>query len=132
LTYLQEAFDAGQLRFFSSLEALHDPPAFTRYLAPVLTQEWVSTPSQLSLAAAGSGLRRSLDPPSCYFQSSDRGYRRRAGEICGGKLSRFVSIKPSIQTKVVLIKKKNRATQTDREEKDNSMNPEGFPASGQA
>ena len=31
--------------------------------------------------AAGSGLRRSLDPPSCYFQSSDRGYRRRAGEI---------------------------------------------------
>jgi Putative transposase len=41
LTYLQEAFDAGQLRFFSSLEALHDPPAFTRYLAPVLTQEWV-------------------------------------------------------------------------------------------
>jgi hypothetical protein len=41
LTYLQEAFDAGQLHFFSSLEALHDPPAFTRYLDPVRTQEWV-------------------------------------------------------------------------------------------
>jgi hypothetical protein len=41
LTYLQEAFDAGQLHFFSSLESLHDPPAFTRYLAPVRTQEWV-------------------------------------------------------------------------------------------
>jgi hypothetical protein len=41
LTYLQEAFDAGQLHFFSSLEALHDPPAFTRYLDPVRKQEWV-------------------------------------------------------------------------------------------
>ena len=38
---LQKAFDAGQLHFFSSLEALHDPPAFTRYLDPVRTQEWV-------------------------------------------------------------------------------------------
>jgi Putative transposase/Transposase zinc-binding domain len=41
LTYLQQAFDAAQLHFFSSLEALHDPPAFTRYLDPVRTQEWV-------------------------------------------------------------------------------------------
>ena len=41
LTYLQQAFDAGQLHFFSSLEALHDPQAFTRYLDPVGKQEWV-------------------------------------------------------------------------------------------
>jgi hypothetical protein len=41
LTYLQEAFDAGQLHFFSSLEALHDPEAFARYLDPVRKQEWV-------------------------------------------------------------------------------------------
>jgi hypothetical protein len=41
LTYLQEAFDTGQLHFFSSLEALHDPKAFARYLDPVRKQEWV-------------------------------------------------------------------------------------------
>jgi hypothetical protein len=41
LTYLQEAFDAGQLHFFSSLEALHDPEGFARYLDPVRKQEWV-------------------------------------------------------------------------------------------
>ena len=41
LTYLQEAFDASQLHFFSSLEALHDPEAFARYLDPVRKQEWV-------------------------------------------------------------------------------------------
>ncbi len=41
LTYLQQAFDAGQLHFFSSLEALHDPKAFARYLDPVRKQEWV-------------------------------------------------------------------------------------------
>ena len=41
LTHLQEAFDAGQLHFFSSLEALHDPQAFARYLDPVRNQEWV-------------------------------------------------------------------------------------------
>ncbi len=41
LTYLQEAFDAGQLHFFSSLEALHDPLEFTRYLNPIQKKEWV-------------------------------------------------------------------------------------------
>jgi putative transposase/transposase-like zinc-binding protein len=41
LTYLQEAFDAGQLHFFSSLEALHDPEDFARYLNPIRKQEWV-------------------------------------------------------------------------------------------
>ena len=34
LIYLQEAFDAGKLSFFSSLEALQDPQAFRRYLDP--------------------------------------------------------------------------------------------------
>src|SRR6266403_4435703 len=41
LAYLQEAFDAGQLHFFSSLEALHDPQDFARYLNPIQKQEWV-------------------------------------------------------------------------------------------
>ena len=41
LTYLQQAFDAGKLRFFSSLQALQDPQAFTRYLDPVRNVKWV-------------------------------------------------------------------------------------------
>jgi Putative transposase len=41
LTYLQEAFDAGQLHFFASVEALHDPEDFARYLNPIRKQEWV-------------------------------------------------------------------------------------------
>jgi putative transposase len=41
LRYLQEAFDAGKLQFFSSLQALQDPQAFTRHLHPVRNVEWV-------------------------------------------------------------------------------------------
>lgn len=41
LTYLQEAFDAGQLQFFSSLEALGDPQAFQRHLDSMRSLEWV-------------------------------------------------------------------------------------------
>src|SRR6266403_4707964 len=32
LKYLQETFDAGKLQFFTSLQALQDPQAFTRHL----------------------------------------------------------------------------------------------------
>jgi Putative transposase len=38
---LQKAFDAGELRFFSSLERLHDPIAFRRYLDPARQVNWV-------------------------------------------------------------------------------------------
>jgi hypothetical protein len=41
LKYLQEAFDSGKLRFFSSLEALQDPLAFRRHLDRVLKVKWV-------------------------------------------------------------------------------------------
>src|SRR5208337_2533638 len=41
LTYLQEAFDAGKLSFFSSLAALQDPRAFRRYLDPLHDLKWV-------------------------------------------------------------------------------------------
>ena len=41
LEYLQAAFDAGQLRFFSSLEHLRDPQAFLQYLAPLRKKKWV-------------------------------------------------------------------------------------------
>ena len=38
---LRKDFDSGKLQFFSSLEALQDPQAFRRYLAPVRKMEWV-------------------------------------------------------------------------------------------
>lgn len=41
LTYLEEAFDSGKLRFFSSLEALRDRQAFDRHLEPVRSLKWV-------------------------------------------------------------------------------------------
>jgi hypothetical protein len=41
LEYLQKAFDAGELQFFSSLERLRERSAFLRYLAPTRKREWV-------------------------------------------------------------------------------------------
>jgi hypothetical protein len=41
LTYLEEAFDAGKLKFFSSLESLRDPQVFRRHLDPVRHVKWV-------------------------------------------------------------------------------------------
>ena len=41
LAQLQGAFEAGQLRFFNSLEPLQAPGAFAKYLAPVRQAEWV-------------------------------------------------------------------------------------------
>jgi hypothetical protein len=41
LQYLQEAFDSGKLRFFSSLVTLRDPQAFNRHLEPVRNLKWV-------------------------------------------------------------------------------------------
>jgi hypothetical protein len=41
LKYLQEAFDSGKLHFFTSLQALQGPQAFTRHLDSVRDVEWV-------------------------------------------------------------------------------------------
>lgn len=41
LAQLQDAFDAGQLRFFNDLEPLQIPGAFARYLVPAKQAEWV-------------------------------------------------------------------------------------------
>src|SRR5438552_8744658 len=41
LEHLQATFDQGKLQFFSSLERLRDPQAFTQYLAPLRQAEWV-------------------------------------------------------------------------------------------
>jgi hypothetical protein len=41
LGYLQQAFDAGELQFFASLEPLRERPAFLRCLAPIRYAPWV-------------------------------------------------------------------------------------------
>jgi hypothetical protein len=41
LAYLQKAFNAGELQFFSSLEPLRERRAFVRYLAPLRRAKWV-------------------------------------------------------------------------------------------
>jgi hypothetical protein len=41
LQALEQAFDAGELQFFSTLEALRTRRAFQRYLAPLRSAEWV-------------------------------------------------------------------------------------------
>ena len=41
LHYLEKAFAAGALNFFSAHRHLHEPAAFRRYLAPVWNTEWV-------------------------------------------------------------------------------------------
>jgi hypothetical protein len=41
LHYLEKAFAAGELKFFSAQRHLHEPAAFRRYLQPVRGTEWV-------------------------------------------------------------------------------------------
>jgi len=41
LKYLEQAFDAGELQFFSSLQSLCTKSAFLRYLVPLRKAEWV-------------------------------------------------------------------------------------------
>ena len=41
LAQLQDAFAAGELRFYHALAALHDADAWARYLAPLARAEWV-------------------------------------------------------------------------------------------
>ncbi len=41
LEYLLQAFDAGKLQFFSSLEPLRERCAFLRHLAPTRQTDWV-------------------------------------------------------------------------------------------
>jgi hypothetical protein len=41
LHYLEKAFAAGELRFFSAYQPLREPAAFRRYLTPIHRTEWV-------------------------------------------------------------------------------------------
>jgi putative transposase/transposase-like zinc-binding protein len=41
LELLEHAFDGGQLKFFSALQALRERPTFRRYLDPLREKEWV-------------------------------------------------------------------------------------------
>ena len=78
LQYLQEAFDSGKLRFFSSLATLQDPQAFNRHLDPVRSLKWVvnakppfAGPQQV-VNYAGR-----YTHPGGHLQPPDRRYRRR-------------------------------------------------------
>jgi Putative transposase len=42
LDYLQQAYDAGDLQFFSSLEPLRARNAFLRHIAPIRKKDWVA------------------------------------------------------------------------------------------
>jgi hypothetical protein len=66
---LVQAFEAGQLQFFTSLESLRDRTAFFAYLAPVREAEWVvyakrpfAGPEQVAR------LRRPLHPSSGHLE----------------------------------------------------------------
>ena len=41
LRYLEKAFSAGELNFFSAYRHLHEPAAFRHYLAPAWNADWV-------------------------------------------------------------------------------------------
>ena len=41
LNALQRAYEANELQFFSTLEALREPQAFAKYLAPLRNTDWV-------------------------------------------------------------------------------------------
>jgi len=41
LERLQSAFDAGKLKFFTTLEKLHDRRELLRYLDPLINSEWI-------------------------------------------------------------------------------------------
>jgi hypothetical protein len=41
LHYLDKAFGAGELNFFSAYRQLHEPAAFRRHLAPAYNAKWV-------------------------------------------------------------------------------------------
>ena len=56
LSYLDKAFTAGLLNFFSSLQPLLDRSAFLRHLAPPARQSGSSTPSRPSPARSRSSL----------------------------------------------------------------------------
>jgi Putative transposase len=46
LRYLEKAFAAGELNFFSAHRHLHEPAAFRRYLSPAHNTEWVIYPKR--------------------------------------------------------------------------------------
>jgi hypothetical protein len=64
LHYLEKAFSAGELNFFSAHRHLQEPAAFRRYLAPVWNTEWVvyaKRPTSCMHCCRGTGIHQ---PPS--------------------------------------------------------------------
>ena len=79
LEYLQKAFDAGKLHFFSSLEPLRECRAFRRYLAPLRQAPWVVyAKPPFAGPRAGPRIRRTLYAPRRHFQQSPAATSRTA------------------------------------------------------
>jgi hypothetical protein len=65
LHYLDKAFAAGELNFFSEHRHLHEPAAFQRHLAPIYNTKWVVLTGYPDNAAA-------LDPAECILLTAIR------------------------------------------------------------
>ena len=100
LQALQQAFDAGNLQFFSALEPLRTPQAFRRYLAPLRSAEWVlytkapfDGPQQVLRYVARYTHRvalsndRLLDIEDGRVSFSWKDYRQRYEELTGRSLT---------------------------------------------
>jgi Transposase zinc-binding domain len=88
LTYLQEAFDAGKLKFFSSLEALRDRQAFQLHIDSVRRWNGSSTPSRPSPDPNKSWTMSAATPTGSPFPTSASWISRTACEIHVAGLSR--------------------------------------------
>lgn len=93
LQHLEKAFDAGQLKFFSDLQALSERDAFRRYLAPLRKAEWVVLPSRPSADPHRSSTTSAAIPTASPFPtiaSSPSGMAKSlfAGRTIGTTVSR--------------------------------------------
>ena len=71
LHYLEKAFAAGKLQFFSEHRDLHEPAAFRRYLAPTRDAKWV-----VYAKRPFAGPAQVLDYVGRYTAYSDEGGHR--------------------------------------------------------
>ncbi|HEY4044417.1 MAG TPA: IS91 family transposase [Rhodopila sp.] len=105
LHYLEKAFAAGKLRFFSEHRDLHEPAAFRRYLAPTRDAKWVvyakrpfAGPAQVldyvgrytHRVAISNNRLVSIDGDSVCFRWKDYrdGSRQKIMSLCGDEFVR--------------------------------------------
>ena len=82
LHYLEKAFAAGELNFFSAYRHLHEPAAFRRYLAPVSPRRMGGLcEAALRRAGPGSRLCRAVYPSRRHLQQPAGVHRQRQGPL---------------------------------------------------